>query len=105
MNLNKMVLAALLGLSAFFGLGRCGNWQKKSLIMVSLKCFAVMLLGFLRLFSLAQHSIYLFSVANIGATALVTEVATALFGEASVSAAIGVMTGPFNWEALNVGFI
>ncbi|KAJ0099982.1 hypothetical protein Patl1_20487 [Pistacia atlantica] len=32
------------------------------------------------------------TVANIGATALVTEVATALFGEASVRAATGVMT-------------
>ncbi|KAJ0083153.1 hypothetical protein Patl1_11873 [Pistacia atlantica] len=32
------------------------------------------------------------TVANIGATALVTEVASTLFGEASVSAAIGVMT-------------
>ncbi|KAJ0102026.1 hypothetical protein Patl1_04000 [Pistacia atlantica] len=32
------------------------------------------------------------TVANIGATALVTEAATALFGEAGVSAATGVMT-------------
>jgi Mg2+/Co2+ transporter CorB len=34
----------------------------------------------------------IFSVANIGATALVTEAATALFGEAGISAATGVMT-------------
>lgn len=32
------------------------------------------------------------SVVNIGATALVTEAATAIFGEAGVSAATGVMT-------------
>lgn len=32
------------------------------------------------------------SVANIAATALVTDAATALFGEAGVSAATGVMT-------------
>ena len=32
------------------------------------------------------------SVVNIGATALVTEAAMALFGEAGVSAATGVMT-------------
>lgn len=31
-------------------------------------------------------------VVNIGATALVTEAATAIFGEAGVSAATGVMT-------------
>lgn len=32
------------------------------------------------------------SVVNIGATALVTEAATTLFGEAGVTAATGVMT-------------
>ena len=32
------------------------------------------------------------SVVNIGATAIVTEAATAMFGEAGVSAATGVMT-------------
>jgi len=37
-------------------------------------------------------SIYAISVVNIGATALVTEAATAIFGEAGVSAATGVMT-------------
>lgn len=36
--------------------------------------------------------IYVLSVVNIGATALVTEAATAIFGEAGVSAATGVMT-------------
>lgn len=39
------------------------------------------------------------SVVNIGATALVTEATTAIFGEAGVSAATAVMTvgtGPFN---------
>ena len=35
---------------------------------------------------------FLFSVVNIGATALVTDAATAIFGEAGVSAATGVMT-------------
>ena len=35
---------------------------------------------------------HLFSVVNIGATALVTEAATTIFGEAGVSAATGVMT-------------
>lgn len=34
----------------------------------------------------------LFSVTNIAATALVTEAATTLFGEAGISAATGVMT-------------
>lgn len=33
-----------------------------------------------------------FSVVNIGATALVTEAATKLFGEAGITAATGVMT-------------
>lgn len=33
-----------------------------------------------------------FSVVNIAATALVTEAATAIFGEAGVSAATGLMT-------------
>lgn len=37
-------------------------------------------------------SIYSISVVNIGATALVTEAATTIFGEAGVSAATGVMT-------------
>lgn len=36
--------------------------------------------------------IYLLRVVNIGATALVTDAATAIFGEAGVSAATGVMT-------------
>jgi Mg2+/Co2+ transporter CorB len=36
--------------------------------------------------------IILYSVVNIGATAIVTEAATAMFGEAGVSAATGVMT-------------
>jgi Mg2+/Co2+ transporter CorB len=35
---------------------------------------------------------FLISVVNIGATALVTEAATAILGEAGVSAATGVMT-------------
>ena len=35
-------------------------------------------------------------VVNIGATALVTEAATAMFGEAGVSAATGVMTVCFD---------
>lgn len=35
---------------------------------------------------------YVRSVVNIGATALVTDAATAIFGEAGVSAATGVMT-------------
>lgn len=34
----------------------------------------------------------IFSVVNIAATALVTEAATAIFGEAGVSAATGLMT-------------
>lgn len=37
-----------------------------------------------------QH--FMLRVVNIGATALVTEAATAIFGEAGVSAATGVMT-------------
>jgi len=38
-------------------------------------------------------------VVNIGATALVTEAATAMFGEAGVSAATGVMTVCFDFLA------
>ena len=41
---------------------------------------------------LILDSLFIFSVVNIGATALVTEAATAIFGEAGVSAATGVMT-------------
>jgi len=43
-------------------------------------------------FDLFLDIIYVLSVVNIGATALVTEAATAIFGEAGVSAATGVMT-------------
>ena len=98
---------------------RCESWLKKSPRMVSSKCFAVMLIGFLQLYLLAQcmnvsyscnhcsntvlsawiwiiylidDFIYVLRVVNIGATALVTEAATSLFGEAGVSAATGVMT-------------
>lgn len=42
-----------------------------------------------------------FSVVNIGATALVTEAATAIFGEAGVSAATGVMTVCINIHSLS----
>lgn len=42
-----------------------------------------------------------FSVVNIGATALVTEAATAIFGEAGVSAATGVMTVCINLHSLS----
>lgn len=55
--------------------------------------------------SLIVDFIYVLSVVNIGATALVTEAATAIFGEAGVSAATGVMTvcmdlSEFvNWES------
>lgn len=38
---------------------------------------------------------------NIGATALVTEAATAIFGEAGVSAATGVMTVSMNFYSLS----
>ena len=41
---------------------------------------------------LILDSLFIFSVVNIGATALVTEAATAIFGEAGVSAATRVMT-------------
>lgn len=36
--------------------------------------------------------VYVLSVVNIGATALVTEAATQIFGEAGITAATGVMT-------------
>lgn len=39
---------------------------------------------------------------NIGATALVTEAATAIFGEAGVSAATGVMTVRLEFLSLNI---
>lgn len=43
-------------------------------------------------FFLIVEFTYVLSVVNIGATALVTEAATAIFGEAGISAATGVMT-------------
>ena len=43
-------------------------------------------------FLIVLDSIDVLSVVNIGATALVTEAATTIFGEAGVSAATGVMT-------------
>lgn len=43
-------------------------------------------------------------VVNIGATALVTEAATAMFGEAGISAATGVMTVWFDFLAQMLKF-
>lgn len=48
--------------------------------------------SFISLFFLILDSADVLSVVNIGATALVTEAATTIFGEAGVSAATGVMT-------------
>ena len=90
--------------------------------MVSSKCFVLMLQDFSQPYLSAQrNSLFIFvttnstrfislfllildsadvlSVVNIGATALVTEAATAIFGEAGVSAATGVMTVCMNAQS------
>uniref|UniRef100_A0A5B6ZLE4 DUF21 domain-containing protein n=1 Tax=Davidia involucrata TaxID=16924 RepID=A0A5B6ZLE4_DAVIN len=92
-----LVLAALLGLSAFFSMAETAittlwPWKVRELAekeesengVFKMLCSDVT--RFLTTILIGT------TVVNIGATALVTEAATAIFGEAGVSAATGVMT-------------
>lgn len=91
-----LVLAALLGLSAFFSMAETSittlwPWKVRELAEKEpdngvFKMLRSDVTRFLTTILIGT------TVANIGATALVTEAATTLFGEAGVSAATGVMT-------------
>ncbi|KAK4398608.1 putative DUF21 domain-containing protein, chloroplastic [Sesamum angolense] len=91
-----LVLAALLGLSAFFSMAETSittlwPWKVRELAEKESEN---------GVFKMLRNDVTRFlttiligtTVVNIGATALVTEAATAIFGEAGVSAATGVMT-------------
>ncbi|XP_040986358.1 DUF21 domain-containing protein At1g55930, chloroplastic-like [Juglans microcarpa x Juglans regia] len=91
-----LVLAALLGLSAFFSMAETSittlwPWKVRELAEKEPKNGV-----FRKLHSDVTRFLTTIligtTVVNIGATALVTEAATAIFGEAGVSAATGVMT-------------
>ncbi|CAI0378908.1 unnamed protein product [Linum tenue] len=92
-----LILAALLGLSAFFSMAETSittlwPWKVRELAEKETDDGGV--------FKLLRKDVTRFlttiligtTVVNIAATALVTEAATAIFGEAGVSAATGVMT-------------
>ncbi|KAK1296116.1 DUF21 domain-containing protein [Acorus calamus] len=91
-----LVLAALLGLSAFFSMAETSittlwPWKVRELAEKEPENGVFRMLNsdvtrFLTTILIGT------TVANIGATALVTEAATTIFGEAGVSAATGVMT-------------
>ncbi|GMY31026.1 duf21 domain-containing protein, chloroplastic [Fagus crenata] len=91
-----LILAALLGLSAFFSMAETSIttlWPWKVLELAEkdsengiFKTLRSDVTRFLTTILIGT------TVVNIGATALVTEAATAIFGEAGVSAATGVMT-------------
>ncbi|MQL88359.1 hypothetical protein Taro_020917 [Colocasia esculenta] len=81
-----LVLAALLGLSAFFSMAETSittlwPWKVRELAEKEPEN---------GVFRMLRSDVT--RVVNIGATALVTEAATTMFGEAGVSAATGVMT-------------
>lgn len=91
-----LILAALLGLSAFFSMAETSittlwPWKVRELAEKDSED---------GVFKLLRNDVTRFlttiligtTVVNIGATALVTDAATAIFGEAGVSAATGVMT-------------
>ncbi|PON43276.1 Gliding motility-associated protein GldE [Parasponia andersonii] len=91
-----LILAVLLGLSAFFSMAETAittlwPWKVRELAEKESEN---------GLFKMLRSDVTRFlttiligtTVVNIGATALVTDAATALFGEAGVSAATGVMT-------------
>ncbi|KAL3687311.1 hypothetical protein R1sor_013620 [Riccia sorocarpa] len=91
-----LLLSALLGISAFFSMAETSimtlwPWKVRELAEKE---------GEGGVFSLLQQDVTRFlttiligtTVVNIAATALVTDAATALFGEAGVTAATGVMT-------------
>lgn len=91
-----LILAALLGLSAFFSMAETSittlwPWKVRELAEKEsddgvFKMLRSDVTRFLTTILIGT------TVVNIGATALVTEAATAIFGEAGVSAATGVMT-------------
>ncbi|KAF2285675.1 hypothetical protein GH714_007049 [Hevea brasiliensis] len=91
-----LVLAALLGLSAFFSMAETSittlwPWKVRELAEKEpddgvFKMLRSDVTRFLTTILIGT------TVVNIGATALVTDAATAIFGEAGVSAATGVMT-------------
>ncbi|KAJ1392537.1 Transporter-associated domain [Sesbania bispinosa] len=91
-----LILAVLLGLSAFFSMAETSittlwPWKVRELAEKESENGVFRLLRsdvtrFLTTILIGT------TVVNIGATALVTEAATAIFGEAGVSAATGVMT-------------
>ncbi|PWA54776.1 CBS domain-containing protein / transporter associated domain-containing protein [Artemisia annua] len=109
-----LILAALLGLSAFFSMAETSIttlWPWKQVINNFTTCplFPSQVLQVRELaekesengvFKMLRNDVTRFlttiligtTVVNIGATALVTEAATTIFGEAGVSAATGVMT-------------
>ncbi|KAM1041148.1 hypothetical protein ACFX13_031106 [Malus domestica] len=91
-----LILAALLGLSAFFSMAETSittlwPWKVRELAEKESEN---------GVFKLLRNDVTRFlttiligtTVVNIGATALVTDAATAIFGEAGVTAATGVMT-------------
>ncbi|KAF7815932.1 putative DUF21 domain-containing protein [Senna tora] len=91
-----LILAILLGLSAFFSMAETSittlwPWKVRELAEKEsengvFKLLRTDVTRFLTTILIGT------TVVNIGATALVTEAATAIFGEAGVSAATGVMT-------------
>uniref|UniRef100_A0A7N0UC58 Uncharacterized protein n=1 Tax=Kalanchoe fedtschenkoi TaxID=63787 RepID=A0A7N0UC58_KALFE len=91
-----MILAALLGLSAFFSMAETSittlwPWKVRELAEKEPENGVFRMLNkdvtrFLTTILIGT------TVVNIGATALVTEAATTIFGEAGISAATGVMT-------------
>ncbi|KAK1316448.1 DUF21 domain-containing protein [Acorus calamus] len=91
-----LVLAALLGLSAFFSMAETAittlwPWKVRELAEKEPEngVFRMLRSDVTRFLTTILIGT---TVANIGATALVTEAATTIFGEAGVSAATGVMT-------------
>ncbi|KAL8462303.1 hypothetical protein ACS0TY_033378 [Phlomoides rotata] len=91
-----LILAALLGLSAFFSMAETSittlwPWKVRELAEKESEN---------GVFKMLRNDVTRFlttiligtTVVNIGATALVTDAATAIFGEAGVSAATGIMT-------------
>ncbi|KAL6529428.1 putative DUF21 domain-containing protein, chloroplastic [Orobanche gracilis] len=97
-----LILGALLGLSAFFSMAETSittlwPWKVRELAEKESEN---------GVFKLLRNDVTRFlttiligtTVVNIGATALVTKAATAIFGEAGVSAATGVMTYEYGRE-------
>ncbi|XP_042517411.1 putative DUF21 domain-containing protein At3g13070, chloroplastic [Macadamia integrifolia] len=91
-----LILAALLGLSAFFSMAETSittlwPWKVRELADKEPEngVFRMLRSDVTRFLTTILIGT---TVVNIGATALVTEAATAIFGEAGISAATGVMT-------------